>query len=370
MEILTIVLIIVGIGFIAALFFKRNAANIIVNENQPLLVMQQQMESLRSDLRASLQNVTENVNHQLGVMSQQLQSQTSTVGNRLDTAAKVIGDVQKNLGELGKATQEIKELGQNVSKLEELLSAPKLRGGLGEFLLEDLLKQVLPANHFVMQYRFRSGNIVDAIIRTSDRIVPVDSKFPLENFQRVVSAETEEDRKTYRKFFLSDVKKHIDDIATKYILPDEGTFPFALMYIPAENIYYEVIIKDELSKTTSVYTYAVERKVIPVSPNSFYAYLQVIALGLRGLRIEESARDILDSLTHLQSDFGKMREVFETMGTHLDNARKKYDEADKRLLHVEGKLDRIAEQSLSAGKTYPNTPLEKEHVFRETTTTI
>jgi DNA recombination protein RmuC len=209
---------------------------------------------------------------------------------------------------------------------------------------------------------------VDAIIRTSDRIVPVDSKFPLENFQKVVYAETEDDRKAYRKLFIGDVKKHIDDIATKYILPDEGTFPFALMYIPAENIYYEVIIKDEMSKTVSVYNYAIERKVVPVSPNSFYAYLQVIALGLRGLRIEESARDILNSLIHLQSDFGKARELFETMGTHLDNARKKYDETDKRFSQVEVKLDRIAEQGLSAGNGRQPRSLEHEHAFSDTST--
>jgi len=370
MEVLIIVLLIVSGSLLFFLFLKRQQSNTAHSDAQTILAMQQHIESMRNDLRASLQHVTENVNHQLGVMSQQLQSQTSTVGNRLDTATKVIGDVQKNLGELGRATQEIKELGQSVSKLEGLLSAPKLRGGLGEFLLEDLLKQVLPANHFTMQYRFRNGHIVDAIIRTSDRIVPIDSKFPLENFQKMVYAETDDDRKTYRKLFLGDVKKHIDDIATKYILPDEGTFPFALMYIPAENIYYEVIIKDELSKSGSVYNYAIEKKVVPVSPNSFYAYLQVIALGLRGLRIEESARDILDSLIHLQSDFGKVREVFETMGTHLDNARKKYDEADKRLSQVEGKLDRVAEHSLSADDANARRSLQHEHVFSDTTTSI
>jgi DNA recombination protein RmuC len=280
------------------------------------------------------------------MVTQQIQSQTNNVGSRLDNAARVISDVQKNLGELGQATQEIKELGQSVSKLEEMLRAPKLRGGLGELLLEDLLKQVLPADHFEMQYHFRGGQAVDAIIRTSDRMVPIDSKFPLENFRKMVGADGEGDRKTFQKAFVNDVKKHIDAIASKYILPDEGTFPFALMYIPAENIYYEVIIKDEGANGTGLYSYCIDKKVVPVSPNSFYAYLQVIALGLRGLQIEQSARNILNTLARLQGDSTKVRDAFDVLGSHLDNARKKYDEADKRLTNFEDRLSNVAEQAL------------------------
>jgi DNA recombination protein RmuC len=296
-------------------------------------------------MRNSLQHVTENVNHQLTAVTHQIQSQTGTVGDRLDHATRVIGDVQKQLGALGQATEEMKELGQNMSKLEELLSAPKLRGGLGESLLEDLLRQVLPAEHLSMQYRFRNGQIVAAVIRTADRLVPVDSKFPLENFRRMTAAQTEPERRSAWKLFSGDVKKHIDAIATKYILPDEGTFPFALMYIPAESIYYEVIVRDEGAE--GLYEYAIARKVIPVSPNSFYAYLQVIALGLRGLAIEQSAREIVDALARMQGDLQRVREVFDVLGSHLENARKKYDEADKRLSTFEGRLEQIADRSMS-----------------------
>ena len=346
MSLLVIFAIVVGACLIIVVLLKRQV--VPSSGADTVLVMQQQIESLRGDLRTSLQFVAENVNQQLSLITQQLQSQTSAVGSRLDTAARVIGDVQKNLGELGKATDEIKELGQNVSKLEDLLSVPKLRGGLGEFLLEDLLKQVLPADHFTMQYRFRNGHVVDAVIHTSDRIVPVDSKFPLENFQKLARAGSEEDRRTYRKLFLGDVRKHIDDIADKYILPDEGTFPFALMYIPSENVYYEVIVRDDTSRDAGVYSYALQRKVIPVSPNSLYAYLQVIALGLRGMCIEERAREILDGIIRLQSDVARVREAFDIMGNHMENARKKYDEAGKRLSGVEGKLDQFTEHSLLA----------------------
>ena len=378
MEILLIVLVIL-VAILILLLFKRQPSPQSSQNDQVLILMQQQVESLRSDMRDSLQSVTENVNQQLtsvtnqlqsqtanvgshlqkvtehvsqqlSTVAQQMQSQTSSVGDRLDNAARVIGEVQKNLGELGQATKEIKELGQSVSKLDELLRAPKLRGGLGEYLLEDLLKQVLPAEHFEMQYHFKNGQAVDAIIRTSDRIVPIDSKFPLENFKKILTASNETDKKIAQKTFLADVKKHIDAIASKYILPDEGTFPFALMYIPAENIYYEVIIKDDgAANGSGLYNYAIERKVIPVSPNSFYAYLQVIALGLRGLHIEQSAREILNNLSRLQGDISKVREVFDILGTHIDNARKKYEDADKKLSNFEGRLENIAEHSLPDG---------------------
>ncbi len=346
---LTVLLALAG-GAAVAFYLKQKtlSGTQARDESASLTVMQNQVESLRSDMRESLKNVSELLNQQLSGVTRQMQTQTDSVGNRLDNAAKVIGDVQRNLGELGKATEEIKELGQNVSKLEELLRAPKLRGGLGEFLLEDLLKQVLPAGHFEMQYRFRTGDMVDAVIRTSDRLVPVDSKFPLENFRRLTAAPDAE-KKSLQKSFISDVRKHIDAIASKYILPDEGTFPFALMYVPAENVYYEMIIKDELSNGAGLYSYALERKVVPVSPNSFYAYLQVIALGLRGFYIEQRAREILDNLQQLQGEVGKVRETFDVMGTHLENAKKKYDETESRLTRYEGRLENIAQKSVTDG---------------------
>ncbi len=354
-------ILLVCVLLILVLRLRNNQPPPPADTSQQFLMMQQQVEALRADMRSSLQHVAEQVNGQMTTVSQQLQSQTASVGNRLDSAAKVIGDVQRNLGELGKATEEIKELGQSVAKLDELLRAPKLRGGLGEFLLEDLLKQVLPAGHFEMQYRFRNGSIVDAVIRTADRLVPIDSKFPLENFRKMTTSTVDAEKKTLQRAFVTDVKKHIDAIASKYILPDEDTFSFALMYIPAENIYYEIIIKDELSNGVGLYGYALEKKVVPVSPNSFYAYLQVIALGLRHLRIEQSAREIVNTLEHLQGDLGKVREVFDIVGSHLDNAAKKYDEADKRLSKFETRLENVADHRRLEGT--PDTTAKEEKLL-------
>jgi DNA recombination protein RmuC len=275
-------------------------------------------------------------------VTQQLQNNTGQVGSRLDNAAKVIQDVQNKLGELGQATKEIKELGQSVSKLEEMLKAPKLRGGLGELLLEDLLKQVLPIRSYEMQYRFKSGQAVDAVIHLSGGMVPVDSKFPLENFQKMLDAKTDQDKRTAVRTFRSDVKKHIDAISDKYILPDEGTFDFALMYVPAENIYYETIIKDEsVSEEEGLYSYAMKKRVVPVSPNSFYAHLRVIAMGFKGLQIEKSAKEIFQSLERLGSELGRFSETFETLGTQLSKAKNNFDKADKQLNNLTEKFRTI-----------------------------
>lgn len=334
------------------------------DSTQAALIFQQQVDSLRGEVNQnlkntsdtfvmslknttdlvlkSLQSTTENMNQHLSSVTSQLQNNTGQMGTRLDTAAKVIQDVQNKLGELGKATQEIKELGQSVSKLEEMLKAPKLRGGLGELLLEDLLKQVLPANAYDIQYSFKNGQTVDAIINTAGGKVPVDSKFPLENFRKMLDAKTDQEKKTAARLFKVDVKKHIDSIAEKYILPDEGTFDFALMYIPAENIYYETIIREEaFDDEDGLYSYATKRRVVPVSPNSFYAHLRVIALGLKGLQIERSAKEIFQNLELLSTELRKFNDVFETLGTQLNNAKNNYDKADKQLSNLTEKFKTV-----------------------------
>jgi DNA recombination protein RmuC len=240
-----------------------------------------------------------------------------------------------NLGELSKATEQMMRIGENISSLEDLLKPPKLRGGMGETLLSHLLAQILPQNH-ELQYGFKNGQRVDAVIRLGDRLVPVDAKFPLEAFRRLAQAHDETEAQRERRAFLKAVRLHIEDIAKKYILPDEGTYDFALMYIPAESVYYETIIKDDQGE--GIFPYAMDKHVVPVSPNSIYAYLQVIIHGLRGLRIEQRAQEIMGLLTRLEGDQRRFRQEFDVLGTHIENARKKYEDADRRLAHFEDKL--------------------------------
>ncbi len=316
----------------------------------------QQMQSLRETMNESVQALTA----QLG---RSLSETNKTVGNRLDNTTKVIGDVRQQLGQLEQSSRQLIDLGRDISKLEDILRPPKLRGALGELFLADLLAQVLPASHYKLQYRFRGGETVDAVVMLRSGLVPIDAKFPLENFRRIVDAEGDETRLAARRTFIKDVKIHIDAIAAKYIRMDEDTFDFALMYVPAENVYYETLIKDdEFGGEMSLYAFALKKRVIPVSPNSFYAYLQTIILGLKGMRVEERSREILEKLSRLQKEFDNFSEAFRLVGQHLDNSQKKYTEAQKRFGKVEAKVEQIdglarglesEEQSLPAADDAP-----------------
>jgi len=270
-----------------------------------------------------------------------------------ESSRKSFERLAKDLGQLSKATEQMMEVGKNISSLEDLLKPPKLRGGIGETLLSQLLAQILPQKHYELQYPFKGGEIVDAAIILGDRVVPVDSKIPIEQFRRLLDAKDETVRRRERRAFIRTVKHHIDAIAQKYILPDEGTYDFALMYIPAENIYYETIIKDELGG--EIFPYSLNKRVIPVSPNSIYAYLQVIIHGLKGMRIEEKARAIMEHLARLQTEEEKFRMEFDTLGNHLKNARNKFEEAERRLNKFEDKL-----LSVSEPKGFLESPYDKE----------
>jgi DNA recombination protein RmuC len=294
------------------------------------------------ELRGQLNGVTQQVALLQSQVTQSLGDTRKAMDTRLDGAAIVIKEVSRQLGQLSEKTQQLSDIGKDISSLQDILRSPKLRGNMGELFLGDLLAQILPPEHYQLQYTFQDGGKVDAVIRLQAGLVPVDAKFPLENFQRLVKTESPEEKKALRRAFLQDVKKHVDAIATKYIRTDEGTFDFALMYIPAENVYYETIIKDdELGADGALFGYALTRRVIPVSPNSFYAYLQTVLLGLKGLRVEESAREIINHLARLNQEFDRFSESFRLVGDHLENALKKYEEAQKRLLKVEGKMEQL-----------------------------
>jgi len=266
---------------------------------------------------------------------------SKTVGERIADTTKVFGEVKEKLGELTQRTKEIQEVGKNISSLQDILRAPKLRGGFGELLLERLLADILPRDNYSLQYRFRNGETVDAVIRIGGNLVPIDSKFPLEDFERIVTAESEQEKVALRRQFTRTIKKHIDDV-TKYILPDENTFDFALMYIPAENVYYETILRGQ-PEESEIYSYSLQKRVIPVSPNSFYAYLQVIILGLKGLHIEKTACDILGHLGRLQGDLQDFQEDYSTLGGHIRHAATKYEEAATKLTRLGDKLQLAGE---------------------------
>jgi len=302
--------------------------------NKNIMLLTEQQRAVNEQLRG----ITEQVNRQL------LDS-SGEISKRLDNAARVIGDVQKNIGSLSEASKQIFEVGKNISTLQEILQPPKLRGGLGEQFLGELLSQILPPQFFTLQYMFSNGERVDAVVRLGEKLVPIDSKFPLDNFKRLIECKTDEERRTCQKVFYRDVKKHIDDIASKYIVPQEGTYDFALLYIPAENVYYETITKDDsFAEEKGILNYALKKKVIPVSPNSFYAYLQVIVLGLKGFQIERHALEIQALLAGLGRELKAFQEDFQLVGKHLNNALSKFDDARKKLDKFNFKLEQIEGQ--------------------------
>jgi DNA recombination protein RmuC len=263
------------------------------------------------------------------------------VDDRLLASSRQTGEtttqIAEKLGKLdGTATQMLARA-NDLARLEQALRPPKARGGFGELLLENLLRDRLPPSAYSVQHTFSSGDRVDAIVRAG-QLISVDSKFPLDNFERIVSAETDAERIVHEKAFARDVRSHVDAIATKYIRPQEGTFDFAFMYVPVETVYYELAC----GSSSALLDYAHSRRVFFVSPTTFTAYLQVIVLGLRGMQIEEHAQEVMAYVAELGTDFSRFKEDFDLVGTHLGRAQSKFAEADKRLDKFEGKLERAA----------------------------
>lgn len=269
------------------------------------------------------------------VLLETLQRHTKDLNERLDKAAEVIARVQRNIGE-------ISEIGRGIKELQEFLRSPKLRGNIGEQVLREILQQMLPKQSFHLQYTFQSGVTVDAAIKTTSGIIPIDSKFPLANFRKMITAEKEEERQKWRQEFVRDVRKHIRDIASKYILTDEGTIDYALMYLPSESVYYEVVNNPEL------FDYAGEHRVLPVSPMTFYAYLKAILMSFEGQKIEARARQILQAIQAVQQDYNKVAEGLSLLGRHLQNAYNQMQNVFSRFTLLGQKLS--STQSLGEGE--------------------
>jgi DNA recombination protein RmuC len=255
--------------------------------------------------------------------------------------ASLLSDVRERLGALSEATRRLETMGATVTEVQQLLQVPKLRGTIGEMWLEELLRQILPASHYEMQHVFKSGERVDAALLLGDRLVAVDAKFPLEACQRMLAVDGAEAERERRAFARS-LKDRIDEIADKYIRPDEGTYDFALMYIPAENVYYEAVLRaEDPADAKSVLGHAMRRRVIPVSPHTFYAYLLVILHGLKGMQVERQAREIQERLGGLRQQFDAFWAAFETVGAHLANAQKKFEESERLAGRVQDRFEQI-----------------------------
>jgi DNA recombination protein RmuC len=285
------------------------------------------------DLKAGQENLTQS-------LQQSIITNQDSVNKNLQFHSQTLKDLSTQLGQLQGANNRIIELGSDIRSLQQILASPKLRGGLGEWSLSNVLSAVLPADSFAIQHSFRDGKKVDGLVKMPKYSVPIDAKFPLNNFEKLQQTNGDGEHTRARKDFLKDVRNHIDKISTSYIKPDEGTLDFAIMFLPAENVYYEAMIKNS-DDNISIQDYALERKVFPVSPNLLYIYLMTIVMGLHGMQIEKQAAEIRQNLNTMKNSFGDFLSMWDTLGNHLRNAQCKHDEGQKKLDKFVMQLDQI-----------------------------
>ncbi len=331
---IVIVLIVAVLGLLVWLISTTFAGRKeIAGQATGIGLLQQQLEALKQAQDKTSEN-----------LQKSLQTGQTNLTQNLQSSQQVLGRLNTQIGELQGTNKQMLQVGTEVRRLQNILTSPKLRGQMGEWSLENLLAQVLPKDSYRLQYSFKDNQKVDALIQLADFSISVDAKFPLPSFEKIVATEAEEEKTKLRRQFLKDVTAHIDKIASDYIRPVEGTLDFALMYIPAENIYYETIVK-YAGETQDILQYCLDKKVIPVSPNLLYAYLMTVVMGLHGLQIEKQAAEIRQNLKRLNASFADFVSNWDILGKHLRNAYNQYDDGHKKLDRFGMQLSQIQDES-------------------------
>jgi DNA recombination protein RmuC len=336
------------------------------SEAQLSAVRQEMQNSLAAqglNMSAQINTLMQSVTQQLGQVRQELQAGVASTGNMaaqaqrdvaqtLESSTKALLQMNQKIGEVHQASQDLSKATQT---LQTVLGGAKTRGSLGEITLERILEDALPQNAYSTQYRFAStGAVVDAIVRSGDRILSIDSKFPLEAYRRLLDSGDDA-----RRDFSQAVRKHADSIGDKYILPDENTFDYALMFVPSEGVYYELLMTED-SKYGRLDEYCRGKRVFPVSPNTFYACLSAVAVSLRGQQIEESARHLMAGMAGLKKQFDSFADVYDRLGTHLRHGQQSYEEADSKLTRARNSLEQMSQGALPEGASKTLEPLSSE----------
>lgn len=309
-------------------------------DNQGLQMLQNQLNELSRTIDGKLSESNKIIQDQFGQSSRIIQGITGQ-------SHKILQDVTHRLTKLDETNKQVASVGEQIKSLESILKNPKQRGVLGEYYLENVLKNVLPPGSYQMQYQFSDGEIVDAAVFVGEKIVPVDSKFSLENYNRIISEESESARINLEKEFKSDLKKRIDE-TSKYIRPSEDTMDFAFMFIPSEGIYYDLLINKIGAikvSTEDLIEYAFKQKhVIIVSPTSFLAYLQTVLQGMRALRIEKDAQEIRKRVEQLGKHITNFDEYMRKLGGHLSTTVNTYNTSYKELGRIDKDVMRITDR--------------------------
>lgn len=325
---LVIILILVIVGFVAV-FFMLNKVSGGKKDEQSLLMLQNQISEIQKALGEGLSHTHQTIQQQFG------------------QSAKIISEVTDKLTKLGETNKQIVNFAEQMQGLENILTNPKQRGILGEYFLDTLLKNVLPPASYQMQYKFKDGEIVDAVIFVKDKIIPIDSKFSLENYNRIVEEKDANAREKLEKQFKLDLKNRIDE-TSKYIRPNEKTMDFAFMFIPSEGIYYDLLVNQVGAikvNTRDLIEYAFKDKhVIITSPTSFFAYLQTVLQGLKALQIEKSAQEIRERVEDLQKHLMAYDQYLQKMGNNLSTTVNMYNTAYKEFKKVDKDVTKITGQ--------------------------
>ncbi len=292
-------------------------------------------------LQKEIQNLRTSFDTKIGDSTKQI---NDSVHQQLKESSRIVQDVTKHLTELGETNKQVVGFAEQLQKLQDVLQNPKQRGVLGEYYLETVLQNVLSPESYKMQYSFSDGEIVDAIVRVKDKIIPIDSKFSLENYNRMIASGKDE-KAAFEKTFVNDLKLRIQETA-KYIKPEEGTVDFAFMFIPSEGIYYDLITnKVGADDESLIQRAASQQKVIIVSPTSFLAYLQTVLQGLKAMEIEEKAQDILKNVSKLSSHLNRYEDYYTKLGNQLATTVNHYNAGYKELNKIDKDVLRITGES-------------------------
>ena len=356
--------LIFGIGVIIFLLIKKKEIGPSLENEKISLILEQlrgENKELRLQLREEQKELRQILDNKLSETHKANQDQfghaTKIIQGISGQSAKLISEVTEKLTKLDETNKQVVNFSAQLQNLQDILKNPKQRGVLGEYFLEETLKNVLPPNSYQMQYPFKDGTIVDAVVFVKDKIIPVDSKFSLENYERILTAGDSATREKFEKLFKQDLKNRIDETA-KYVKPTENTMDFAFMFIPSEAIYYDLLINKVGAaqiNTRDLIDYAFKDKhVIIVSPTSFLAYLQTVLQGLRAMQIEESAKEIKSNVEKLGKHIISYDEFLKKLGVslgtsinHYNNAYKEFKKIDKDVVKIAGSESKIEALALS-----------------------
>ncbi|MBU3934524.1 DNA recombination protein RmuC [Patescibacteria group bacterium] len=297
----------------------------------------------KSGQSASLMMLQQQLNHISQVLDQKLSESNKAMQSQFGQSAKIIQDVTEKLTRLDETNKQVIGFADQLRSLQDILKNPKQRGVLGEYYLETVLKNVLPPGSYEMQYSFKDGKIVDAVVFIDKRIIPVDSKFSLENYNRAIEARDPSEKKRYESALINDLKTRIEETA-KYVRPQENTMDFAFMFIPSEAVYYDLLVNKIgtiTEDTNNLVQYAAKKQVIVVSPTSFLAYLQTVLQGLRNQKISEQAKEIIKEVERLGRHLSGYSQYMDKLGGHLGTTVSTYNKATKELAKIDKDVVKI-----------------------------